>query len=195
MKQLKRIMMMLLMTMTASTTMMAADWAVFGLKGKVKSVTYYNWSCPYMWPYQTEVKKISFNRAGNAIAPQCVKIVRNKKGIIKNIKYYFSDFEDWFDQEIIFDADGRVIRVCSSGIDGGGCDELYYDEDGRVSQSITNSCVEGEDITIITTYTYSSFDAKGNWTKRTCQTTSSYASGAFPTETTTKTESRKIIYY
>ena len=38
MKQLKRIMMMLLMTMTASTTMMAADWAVFGLKGKVKII-------------------------------------------------------------------------------------------------------------------------------------------------------------
>ena len=194
-KVTSRFIAVLLMAVMASATMIAADWAAFDLKGKVKSVTYYNYSCPYMWPYNDEVKKVSFNASGKVIAPRHVKVVRNKKGVAINFKYYMADWGEWFDQELTYDSNGRVIRRCSGGVDGGGCDENYYDEKGRLYQSIVNAEVEGEEIRIVTYYEYKSFDAKGNWTKRVCTTTTSYISGEFPSETTTSTETRKIVYY
>ena len=58
-----KLVVVLLMATLASATMIAADWNAFDLKGKVKSVTYYNYSSPYMWPYNDEVRKYSFNSA------------------------------------------------------------------------------------------------------------------------------------
>ena len=63
-------MVVILIATMASATMIAADWNAFDLKGRVKSVTYYNSSSPYMWPYNEEVCKYSFNAAGNVIAPK-----------------------------------------------------------------------------------------------------------------------------
>lgn len=190
----KSLVVSLLLAMVSST-MLAADWSAFGLKGKVKSVTYYNCSFPYMWPYNEEIEKVSFNRAGVVVTPKYVKAIRNKKGVIVNFKYYMSDWGEWFDQKITYDSDGRVIRVASTGVDGGGCTEFHYDDKGLVYQLIINGSADGEDYTQIITITYKSFDAKGNWTKRVCKSTTSYNSGDYPSITDAVTETRKLFYY
>lgn len=82
--------MVLLLISLTTATISAADWGLFDLKGKVKSVTYTNGSCPYVWRDAKgyEVSVVSFSKEGKVIAPKGNKIIRNKKGHITDIQYH-----------------------------------------------------------------------------------------------------------
>ena len=186
---------MLLMITMASAKMKAADWNAFDLKGRVKSVTYYNWSSPYAWPYNEEVRKYSFNAAGYVIAPKDVRVIRNNSGVAIDFQYYLLDWDHWFDQSLSYNSNGRLVGVESRGVDGGSSKELHYDENGRVYMEIVHGFAEGDDYRIVINFKYISFDAKGNWIKRVKKSTTSYPGGGYPTETSTSTETRQIVYY
>ena len=190
-----KLVVVLLMATLASATMIAADWNAFDLKGKVKSVTYYNSSSPYMWPYNEEVCKYSFNAAGNVIAPKYIRVIRNQRGFAINFQYYLLDWNHWFDQSLSYNSNGRLVGVESRGVDGGSSKELHYDENGRVYMEIVHGFAEGDDYRIVINFKYISFDAKGNWIKRVKKSTTSYPGGGYPTETSTSTETRQIVYY
>ena len=138
MKQFKRIMMMLLMAVLASSTMMAADWAFYELKGKVKSVTTTEIDSRYGEPFSFTKK---FTAAGKVIMDKGTKVTRDKKG--------------------------RIIKI-----------SVYSDEI--------------EPMWLSTKYKYNS---KGNWTKCTIKSTILYDNNEYPTETSTITQTRKIVYY
>ena len=190
-----RFVLMLLMITMASATMKAADWNAFDLRGKVKSVTYYNRSSPFMWPYNEMVRTYSFNSAGIVNAPKDVRVIRNQSGVAINFKYYLLDWDYWFDQALTYDSNGRLVGVDFDGVDGGSSKELHYDENGRVYMEIVNGSAEGDDYKIVIYFKYVSFDSKGNWIKRVRKSTTSYPGGGYPTETTTSTETRQIVYY
>ena len=172
-------------------TVKTTDWDVFNLKGKVKTVTYYNWSSPYMWPCNYEVCTYSFDVTGNVFTPKDVKIARNLSGVAIEFQYYLSDWDCWFKQSLKYDSNGRLTGVDRGGVDGGSSSELHYDENGRVSMETEHECAEGEEWDVVKCYEYISFDAKGNWTKRICRETPSYI-GA---EQSIVTQTRQIEYY
>lgn len=190
-----RLVVVILIATMASATMIAADWNAFDLKGKVKSVTYYNSSSPYMWPYNKEVCKYSFNAAGNVIAPKYIRVIRNQRGFAINFQYYLLDWDHWFDQSLSYNSNGRLVGVKFGGVDGGYSKGLHYDENGRVYMETVNGSAEGDDYKIVIYFKYISFDAKGNWIKRVKKSTTSYPGGGYPTETSTSTETRQIVYY
>jgi hypothetical protein len=190
-----RFLLILFVITMASSTMMAADWNAFDLKGRVKSVTYYNRSSPYMWPYNEEVRKYSFNISGYVIAPKDVKVIRNKSGVAINFQYYLLDWDHWFDQALTYSSNGRLVRVSSDNVDGGYSKEMYYDEQGRVSKEIVHGCAEGDDYQSVIRYEYISFDIKGNWIKRVSRTYTSYPGSGYPSGKSTEIETRQIIYY
>ena len=66
-------------------------------------------------------------------------------------------------------------------------------EKGCVYKLIVNAEVEGEEYREVTTFDYTSFDSKGNWTKRVKMTTISYPGE--PDQTSAELETRKIEYY
>lgn len=190
-----RLVVVILIATMASATMIAADWNAFDLKGKVKSVTYYNYSSPYMWPYNKEVCKYSFNAAGNVIAPKGIRVIRNKRGFAINFQYYLLDWNHWFNQVLTYNSNGRLEKVDSNTVDGGYSKEVRYDEEGRVYMEILREHAEGDDYQSVMRYEYISFDAKGNWTKRVNRTTTTYAENSYPADKTTSTETRQIVYY
>lgn len=190
-----RLVVVILIATMASATMIAADWNAFDLKGKVKSVTYYNSSSPYMWPYNDEVRKYSFNSAGDVIAPKGVRVIRNNSGVAIDFQYYLLDWNHWFDQSLSYNSNGRLVGVGFGGVDGGYSKELHYDENGRVYMETVNGSAEGDDYKIVIYFKYISFDAKGNWIKRVKKSTTSYPGGGYPTETSTSIETRQIVYY
>ena len=176
---------------SSKKTVKITDLDAFDLKGKVKTVTYYNWSSPYMWPYNNEVCTYSFDVTGNVFAPRDVKITRNLRGEAIEFLYYLSDWDCWFKQSLKYDSNGRLARVDRSGVDGGSSSELQYDKKGRVYMETEHECAEGEAWDVVKCYEYISFDAEGNWTKRICRETPSYI-GA---KQSIVTQTRKIEYY
>lgn len=174
-----------------AATVEITDWDVFDLKGKVKSVTYYNWSSPYMWPYNDNVRTYSFDVTGNVIAPKGVTVTRNQRGVAIDFLYYLPDWDSWFSQSLKYDSNGRLAGVDRDGVDGGSSSEFHYDENGRISKETKYECAEGDEWEVVKCYEYISFDAKGNWTKRICRETPIYI-GAEPS---TVTQTRQIVYY
>ena len=179
-----RLIVALLMTTIASATVGAADWYAFDLKGKVKSVTYYNRSSPYLWPYNDEVRTYSFDTAGKVKAPKNIKVIRNKKGVAIDFKYYMPDWDYWFSQKLTYNSNGTLKNLEFQYFDGAIYQEFHYDKNGRVCKIAQKEYCEGEEYTSITFYEYISFDKKGNWTKRKSKTNGS-----------TNIETRKIAYY
>ena len=180
-----RLIVALLMSTMAVATVEAADWNAFDLKGKVKSVTYYNRSSPYMWPYDDEVRTYSFDTAGKVKAPKNVKVIRNQKGVAIDFKYYMPDWDHWFSQKLTYNSNGTLKNVESDYVEGGIYQEFHYDKNGRVCKIVQKEyCEVGEEFTCTTFYEYISFDKKCNWTKRKSKTNGS-----------TNIETRKIVYY
>lgn len=193
MKQFKRIMMMLLMAVLASSTMMAADWAFYELKGKVKSVTTTEIDSRYGEPFSFTKK---FTAAGKVIMDKGTKVTRNKKGRIIKISVYSDEIEPmWLSTKYKYNSKGQVVSSSGEGLESYGSTTYEYDYDGRLAKVMQSGETEGTPYTSINVYTYNSFDSKGNWTKCTIKSTILYDNNEYPTETSTITQTRKIVYY
>ena len=88
MKEIKRIMMMLVIAVMASSTMMADDLTFFELKGPVKTVVikdnnFLSWP---MLSISLDSYSLTFTKEGKLVTPDGNQITRNKN--IKVIKYY-----------------------------------------------------------------------------------------------------------
>lgn len=205
----KSLIALLLITLT-STAISAADWGLFDLKGKVKSVTYmeqdnYGSRYPYIWrdAKGNEVNIVSFTKEGKVIPPKGIKIIRNKRGHITDIKYLGEDPVEggtiWSSQEVARDSKERLTYLRQELHES--CYEYnhYYNEKGLVYKTIINGDIVKDQFKRTITYTYDSFDDNGNWTKRTCKLVGKLTSGwggyYGHSEKRTYTETRKITYY
>lgn len=183
-----RLMVALLVTMMASASAMASDLSAFDLKGRVKSVTYYNWSAPYTWFPWDENGQItySFDTAGNVIVPQNMRVIRNSMGVAVDFQFYNCY---WFSQKLTYNSNGKLKKVESGDEEHVWHWEYFYDSNGRVCKKVLTAF--GEDgeggfssSKTTTYYEYVSFDAKGNWTERIAKEPGNV-----------RTETRKIVYY
>lgn len=185
-------MVVLVLSMMASATAMAQDWGIFELKGKVKSVTY-DWCCPFngVASYDDAGQVVKFNTSGRVIVPEDGKIVRNNMGTAIDIQFYIceGEIEDWLNQKLVYDSEGRLQKVDTGGYECERYTKFVYDGEGNVTKKVDIEEADGDIYTMVTTYTYVSFDAQGNWTKRVATTTCDWA------DTETNTEVRTILYY
>lgn len=204
-----KLLMALLLISFTSATISAADWGLFDLKGKVKSVTYktsheYNNSCPYIWrdAKLNEVNVVSFSKEGKVIPPKGIKIIRNKRGHITDIKYLGELAEGgtiWSSQEVARDSKERLTYLGQELYESSCEYNHYYNEKGYVYKSVITGNVVEDEYKETITYTYDSFDDNGNWTKRTCKLVGKLTSGNGGYydngKKETYTETRKITYY
>ena len=183
----------LLLTTLSSATAMAEDWKVFDLKGKVKSVTYNDYTCPFLGvaPYSDNGDVVTFDDSGRVIVPEDGNIIRDKNGVAINIQFYIceGEIDDWMDQKLKYDANGRLQKIDSGGYECQHYIELVYDPQGYVAKRIEIEEAEGDVYLKITTYEYISFDAEDNWTMRKAKTECDWA------DPETTIETRKIEYY
>lgn len=190
----KLLMALLLISFTA-TTISAADWGLFDLKGKVKSVTYTKGECPFMWSNGKNAK-ITFSGDGKVNIPKGMKVVRNKQGHITNIQIS-SDVV--YDQTIRRDSKERITYLCQSseGASQWAEYEFYYNSKGYVSKVICEVGIFGCSETRTTTYTYQEYDDYGNWTKRSFKAvTKTICEASTPsTSSETGSETRTITYH
>ena len=188
-----RLMVALLLTTLSSATAMAEDWKVFDLKGKVKSVTYNDYTCPFLGvaPYSDNGDVVTFDDSGRVIVPEDGNIIRDKNGVAINIQFYIceGEIDDWMDQKLKYDANGRLQKIDSGGYECQHYIELVYDPQGYVAKRIEIEEAEGDVYLKITTYEYISFDAEDNWTMRKAKTECDWA------DPETTIETRKIEYY
>ena len=188
-----RLMVVLLMAVMASATMKAADWGFYDLKGKVKRVTETVVDSRYGDPFSHTIK---FNASGTVLLDKGTKISRDKKGRIIKISVYSDEIEPmWLSTEYKYNAKGQVISSSGNGLESYGTTTYEYDYDGRLVKEVLSGEVEGTCYTSINTYTYHSFDSKGNWTK--CIQTAKiiYDDAEYENETSKITRTRKIVYY
>ena len=172
-----KLLMALLLISFTTTTISAADWGLFELKGKVKSVTYkknsyYDSPCPYRWhdAKGNEVYVVSFSKEGKVIPSNGNKITRNKRGHITHIECLCEDpYEGgtmWMYQKVARDSKERVTIITSQGYECGWQTKFYYNSNGDINKSTVEEYCNSDGITTYT-YTYESYDDYGNWTKRT----------------------------
>ena len=194
-----KLLMALLLISFTTTTISAADWGLFELKGKVKSVTYknhdkYGSPCPYRWHDDkgNEVYVVSFTKDGKVIPPKGNKITRNKRGHITMIESLCEDpiggGTTWLYQKVARDSKERVTIITSQGIEYGGQTKFNYNSNGYINKAV-DKCYGGDESTTIFSYTYESYDDYGNWTKRSIELKKEGG------ETETYTESREITYH
>lgn len=188
-----RLMVALLLTTLSSATAMAEDWKIFDLKGKVKSVTYYDYTCPFsgVASYGDNSEVVTFDDSGRVIVPEDGNIIRDKNGVAINIQFYIceGEIDFWMNQELKYDTNGRLQKIDSEGYECQRQIELVYDPQGYVAKRMNIEEAEGDVYLMITTYEYMSFDAEGNWTMRKAKTECDWA------DPETKIETRKIEYY
>ena len=84
------------------------------------------------------------------------------------------------------------MRVDHSGYECDSLKELRYDEKGRVFMEIIHGHINEDEYYAETRFEYTSFDAKGNWTRRVAKTTATSYEGV---KESTLTETRQIEYY
>lgn len=165
-----RLMVAVLLTTLSSVTAMAEDWKIFDLKGKVKSVTYNDYTCPFsgVASYGDNREVVTFDDSGRVIVPKNGNIIRNKNGVAINIQFYKNEggIDIWTNQGLKYDTNGRLQKVDSEGSAGQHHIEFVYDPQGYVAKKMHIEEVEGDVYLVITTYEYISFDAEGNWTMR-----------------------------
>ena len=154
---------LLIFTFT-TTTISAADWGLFELKGKVKSVTYHNGSCPFYLNDTCETKSFSFTNNGKVILPSDnIKLTRNSKGHITTITSFNSNDTLSAFEKVARDARERLTIVTNKTL---GCQNHYsYDSNSFVNTSTEYDIPTGGCVTY--SYTYLNCDEYGNWTKRT----------------------------
>ena len=188
-----RLMTVLLMAVFTSASMMAADWGFYNLKGKVKSVTETEVDSRYGDPFSHTIK---FNASGTVLLGKGTKISRDKKGRIIKISVYSDEIEPmWLSTEYKYNAKGQVISSSGDGLESYGTTTYEYDYDGRLVKEVLSGEVEGTCYTSINTYTYHSFDSKGNWTKCTQTAKIIYDDAEYQNETCKITRTRKITYF
>ena len=199
-----KLLMALLLISFTTTTIFAADWGLFDLKGKVKSVTYSDYNhnycnnsaCPYYWGdwNSTKNKKVSFTKEGKVIIPKGNKIIRNKRGHITDIKFYYYHQAigewRWGSQEVRRDSKGRIYSQTGVDTEVSWKTTHSYNSKGYIYKSVEDIfCAEVDGLKCYITYTYQEFDDNGNWTKRSVKR--KYNDGTVETHT----ETRKITYY
>lgn len=187
-----RLMIALLLTTLSSATAMAEDWKIFDLKGKVKSVTYNDYTCPFLGVASFgNGEVVTFDDSGRVIVPEDGNIIRDKNGVAINIQFYIceGEIDDWMDQKLKYDTNGRLQKIDSGGYECQRYREFVYDPQGYVAKRMNIEEAEGEVHLEITTYEYISFDEEGNWTMRKAKTECDWA------DPETTIETRKIEYY
>ena len=135
-----------------------SDLATFQLKGAVKSVTYNDDS------YYGN-KTFEFSKEGVLQSDSTIKVDRDSLNRIKMMIFpYESQTGVTLDYVVRFkyDKEGKVEAIHDEKQGWKGLAKLNYDEKGFVKVDST-SCPEG---LMVTDYTYSSVDDKGNWVKR-----------------------------
>ena len=190
-----KLLMALLMISFTSTTISAADWGLFELKGKVKSVTYYNEAGHIdLGGYST----ITFSNDGKVNVPKGWKVIRNKQGHITEIQY-ISEKEVRSVQRVRRDSKERITYLSFDPIDACGCYQYNYtyNSKGYISKAIYETSEGDCTWTTTFTYTYQDFDENGNWTKRSFKAvTKEDCEGEKPTTSSRSgTDTRKITYH
>lgn len=188
-----RLMVAILLTTLSSVTAMAEDWKIFDLKGKVKSVTYNDYTCPFsgVASYGDNREVVTFDDLGRVIVPKDGNIIRNKNGVAINIQFHINEgwIDFWMNQKLKYGTNGRLQIIDSEGYECLNHIEFVYDPQGYVAKIMNIEDSQGEAYLITTTYEYISFDAEGNWTMRKAKIEGDWA------EPETKIETRKIEYY
>ena len=193
-----KLLMALLLISFTTTTISAADWGLFELKGKVKSVTYYNGACHIDWEGYNQNTKITFSNDGKVNVPKGLKVIRNKQGHITEIQY-ISEKEVRSVQRVRRDSKERITYLSFDRIDACGSYQYNYtyNSKGYISKAIYETWEEGCTWTTTFTYTYQDFDENGNWTKRSFKavTKEDCEDGKPSTSSSSGTETRKITYH
>lgn len=188
-----RLMVAILLTTLSSVTAMAEDWKIFDLKGKVKSVTYNDYTCPFsgVASYGDNREVVTFDDLGRVIVPKDGNIIRNKNGVAINIQFYIYEggIGLWMNQKLKYGTNGRLQKIDSEGWGAQHHIEFVYDPQGYVAKIMYIGEGEGAVYLETTTYEYILFDTEGNWTKRKAKKERDWA------EPETKIETRKIEYY
>lgn len=145
------------------------DRPMWDLKGNVLS-------CVWKWRYNTHTygfnatgKWVKFDKQPLAASFRGVK--RDAKGRI--VSYSGGEYDGEYTESYKYDAAGRVAVKNIDYLDGSRYKDTYkYDQAGRQTNVVSEEevCEMGDDEPMrsrsATAYTYLSFDAKGNWTKR-----------------------------
>lgn len=191
MKEIKRIMMMLVIAIMASSTMMADDLTFFELKGPVKTVVikdnnFLSWP---MLSISSDSYSLTFTKEGKLVTPDGNQITRNKN--IKVIKYYTLD--EWWPTKYTTDASGRIINCEGINPDGTRKCNYFYNENGFLTKLTAHDASVEYVENYVQTYIYTNFDHYGNRTKRVIH--GKISSDYDEPQSYSEIETREITYY
>ena len=158
----KLLMALLLISFTA-TTISAADWGLFELKGKVKSVTYNKGNLPFILNENKNITQITFSKDGKVNFPEDVKLIRNKRGHITEINYIYKEnnSETFTEYKIQRDSKERITYLSTGDYCAAPIYDFYYNSKGYVSKATETIGEEGYSKTTTFTYTYQEYDDYG----------------------------------
>lgn len=200
MKKLSAILLMALLLISfTATTISAADWGLFELKGKVKSVTYNKGNLPFILNENKNITQITFSKDGKVNFPEDVKLIRNKRGHITEINYIYKEnnSETFTEYKIQRDSKERITYLSTGDYCAAPIYDFYYNSKGYVSKATETIGEEGYSKTTTFTYTYQEYDDYGNWTKRSYKAVAKEkVEGEKPTTSSySGTDTREITYH
>ncbi len=153
---------------TLAMAQTANDRPLFDVVGKVKSITFKNTT-----QWVVDCWSVTFSPTGSMIKidgktpAKCgIKITSRTNGLPTKVR--FSDIDDQgyqitWNETIRYNSNHKLLKVTSTDYPTGDIRVTFtYDSAGRLKSVETDNGVEGRQFT----YKYISFDAKGNWTKR-----------------------------
>lgn len=162
-----------------------SDLATFQLKGAVKSVAYSD-------DYYFEKRTFNFSKEGQLQCDSTMKVERDSLNRIMTIVFpYVAQTGVTLDYIVRFkyDEKGRVNSIIDEKQGWKGYAKLICDDQGFVAVDSTR----GRHELMVTNYTYSGVDDKGNWVEREYVSRHESKHDSLPQET--GSEKRVITYY
>lgn len=170
------------------------DLAAYELRGKVKTCrwkgecgTALTNTITYTFDQKGHLTKIDSNQVGDIFS----ELKRDKQGRL--LSYVAGDFDCYEASRYTYDSTSGLLKTISNECPDSGSDVTTYIYDSKgyavkmeVKGSRGEMGEEPEPYESVKTFTYDSFDSKGNWTLR---------KGKDSTEKTEWTETRVITYY
>ena len=189
------------------------DLLLFGVKGHVKSVetndgkekvriTFDDKGLLASYPC-TEGSRDFIFKDGKAVG-KYFSSKRNANGQL--VRFAYEPYEDmdehWYTDiyELTYNASGRVVTTVQTGWESSSTTKHEYDGKELCTREVCEGMAESLGYKVITTYTYTKFDDRGNWTERKCKMHSVEWEGEEETaekntSDATSVEKRVITYY
>lgn len=172
MTKLKSILAIAFFSITAiASAQTADDRSLFDVTGNVKSITSKSGTDPLS--LIIECSSVTFSKAGtmtkiNGMTPTShgTKVTSRTNGLPSKVRLTYCDEFGEMPYTVAIRHNGKhkILRASSSDYPIGEFSISFsYDPTGRLKSVECSNSVEGR----MLTYKYISFDAKGNWTKRT----------------------------